>query len=417
MKRVIWSLKKKEERRFRQGHPWVFGNELGQVDELIQVGGEVELRDSHGNFLALGYGNRKSLISFRAWSRSSEDREKNAFDLIVSRLQAAMLYRSRSKFSCRVVFGEADALPGFVMDRYLTNQGVVYVAQVTTAGAESLILPNLLEAMKALDWIKDDTSVLLDQTARIRELEGLEVKEEKSYLLKSGKVTDLQSAWVQLNEKIKLKVDLIHGQKTGLFLDQQDTIERMMELISKRSWDKSKTIRILDVCSYVGAWGVQLASAFKALGYSVEWTALDASEKALAFARENADANEIDFVPVCQDVMEPWSVEGAFDLIVVDPPALIKSKKHHSQGKRAYQALNKKALSVLENGGWMVSCSCSFHLSEWELREALSVAEMETGRSMRWFARGSQSYDHPLRSTFPEGLYLKSWIGELDANL
>ncbi len=384
---TIWTIKKGMERRFLAGHPWVYSNELTESPKGIKPGAEIELRDARGQFLALGFGNPSSLISFRAITRKKEP----VADVVRKRLREAWEFRKSltSYQSFRWVHAEADHFPGLVLDYYSTAQGGVLAAQLNTAASESL-LPMILE-------LAPHRTTILHRSANVRKLEGLDVREAEVLGAK-----DIGA--VQIEPGIELHADLVNGQKTGLFLDQLQNIDLVARLL--QNWGKKKAPRILDLCCYVGQWSAILARRFP----GAEVTAFDASKTALEFARKNVPGK---FTAVQGDIMDDLVKfkDESFDLVICDPPALIKNRKDIAAGARGYAKINAESLRILAPGGAIVSCSCSGLLDETEFQNALARAAQKSGREVRWIGRGGFSVDHPKLAEFSEGSYLKVWVG------
>ncbi len=212
-------------------------------------------------------------------------------------------------------------------------------------------------------------------------------------------------------------VDLLRGQKTGFYLDQTANVRLAAGLLAPRlRRGGAEPVRILDLFAYVGQWGAQLAGVAAAAGREAHVTALDTSPAALALARPNVEARGGACEAVRADVMEDLGElpAAAFDVVVADPPAFIKGRKALHTGRAAYTKLNTGALRRVRPGGLVVTCSCSQLLPEGEFLSLLGKAARRAGREVRWIARGGQAPDHPLLAGFPEGHYLKCWIGRVD---
>lgn len=450
--RTVWKLRKGLDRRFRAGHPWVYSNELLESPQGIEPGSAVELRDASGRFLARGYGNPKSLIAFRAISRDEENRDPLSSTFILEKLKQAWRLRvslGLGQVSARVCYGEADGLPGLIIDRYVLEAGQVWVVQAHTAGADRWV-PSLLEILKA--WGEEDqnlifpwekTAVVLRNDISVRKLEGL--LEEAPRLLKEGThpsllESSLREAKIKVsavmgNIPLVFQVNLVEGQKTGFFLDQFANIQ-LAALRFQRFFATSgmSQIRILDLCCYVGQWGTQLARVFQESGLKVHVVAVDASAQALAFAKQNIMNQEIQGTQAVQGAQgiqgtqgiqrvscETWKADvlkdlgqisdQSFDIVISDPPALIKSRKDIPTGTHAYLQLATQVFRIVKKGGGVVCCSCSALLEEESFLEALSKGARRNSAQVSWVGRGAQSPDHPMWLEFPEGRYLKGWIG------
>lgn len=383
-------LKKNEERRLRAGHVWVYSNEVDTVTTPLKVfapGQQVQLLAHNGKSLGTAYVNPNSLICARLVSRDARyvlDRS-----LIVHRLNVALALRERlfAEPFYRLVYGEADQLPGLVIDRY----GDVCVVQCTTAGMEAV----KEEVLAALDKVLHPAGVLWRADSAMRQLEGLD-----SYREVRGDVPE----FVELTEHgVKFSVSLLQGQKTGWFYDQRMNRARLRDYVRGR--------RVLDVFSYVGAWGVQAAAAGAA-----EVMCVDASEAALEQVHANAAANGVGArVATLQgDALEALAQlrldQQKFDVVVLDPPAFIKRKKDAKAGEQAYHRLNQLGMQVLAKDGILVSASCSQHLAEAQLQTILLQSSRHIDRSLQILERGHQAPDHPLHPAIPETAYLKAFF-------
>lgn len=417
----VWRLAAKSDQRFRAGHPWVYSNELQESPKGIELGAPIELQDAGGKFLARGYGNPGSLIAFRALSRNPEIVNPTAPEEITRALKSAGLVRSRaglSDFSHRLCFGEADSLPGLIMDRYKTGESTqVFVVQMHTAGMDRL-QPTILEILEGYvsnpeAWAK--TAVVLNNDISVRKLEGVPLEAPRA--LKEVAGLDLTKCKIQImpaisGRPLEFTADLLGGQKTGFFLDQMANIQ-LTALRLKSLRGKGGKLRILDLCCYVGQWGAQLARVFKEQGLDVEIVAVDASQTALDRAVANVQAQGARCTPIKADVLKDLGQlkDQDFDLVVCDPPALIKGRKDIPAGTHAYLQLNTQVFRLVKKGGAVVSCSCSGLLEEDAFEKMLSKAAYRNKVNVRWIARGTQAPDHPFLMEFPEGRYLKALMG------
>ena len=424
----IWRLKRGSDRRIRAGHPWVYSNELQVSPKGTEPGEKVTLLDAGGKFLAHGYGNPASLIAFRTVSRVEEDSAWDSVPSLTKRLKAAWDLRTalganspKAMASFRWMFGEGDDFPGLVLDVYRTGDAVVgaktiVVAQAHTAGVDRLI-PNLLQA---IEEIAKPSGVVLRNDVSHRKQEGIPIEEPKVL----GKV-NADGEWIRVRSAdaraaedavVAFHVDLVRGQKTGFFLDQSENIGQFLHLFlrSQAAGKKHGPLKILDLCCYVGQWSTQITAAATARGLKTEVLLVDASARALAYAKTNVERAggkaEVFEADVLQDLPKLKDLE--FDIVVCDPPALIPGRKDIPTGKPAYLKLNTEAFRLLGKGGWMVTCSCSQLLEEEEFAHQVSKASLRNAKEMRWLARGTQAMDHPLKLEFPEGKYLKMWIGK-----
>lgn len=384
------SLHPGRERRVLQGHRWVFSNEIAQELSDYEPGSWVEVRSSKGVALGTGYINPNSLIAVRIVCPPGQQPTRDFFrDL----LQKAAIRRSELYYpgsqSFRAVYAESDGLPGLVVDRY----GDMIVYQITTLGMarmEPLLQELLLEvfAPKTLIFRND---------AQVRTLEGLPLEKGVA----SGELP--AEYWAQLNG-LEFLVDPLHGQKTGLYLDQRDNREVL------RRYAHGK--KVLDLFCYNGAWSLA-ASA----GGAEEVLGVDQSPEAIAQARKNAVRNGMD--PRCRfEEKEIFrflkNVEkGRFDVVILDPPAFAKTKSALRDAQKGYTDLNRRALLALNPGGILVTCSCSYHVSGDMFREALLNAAVASGRQLRIIEVRGQAADHPSLLAMPETQYLKCFFTQV----
>lgn len=437
---TIWRLRAGVEKKFAKGHPWVFSNDLDQSPKGHQSGALVELRDSRDQFLALGYGNPATLISFRTLSRSPV---ASLVELMKEKLSLAALIRRASGvdgFSHRLLFGEADGVPGLIVDRYLTvakseeSSGTKLIAQVfviqsSTAGADTLVaslqtalesFPNREFAFKGRGATLRSLQVLA-QDSSSRAIEGLEKKPREFAGDWAGLDPHAMTIAVQGGESALAPaaalydVDFIDGQKTGFFLDQRLNVRLAWPLIkraSEKAKAESRELRALDLFSYVGQWSVQIARAANEIS-PVRITMADASATALEMAARNTTRAGGIADPRKMDILNglPQLAVGSYDIVVCDPPAFIKKKKDIPTGRAAYVKLNREAIKRVSPGGVFITCSCSGLMTDEEFVDVLADAARASGRDVTWLSHGGHGEDHPYRSEFPQGRYLKGWIG------
>ncbi|MGA8096420.1 MAG: class I SAM-dependent rRNA methyltransferase [Steroidobacteraceae bacterium] len=383
-------LKRGEERRLSSGHLWVFSNEIDSDATPLAAfapGDVAQIKSQRGQFLGHAYVNPHALICARILSRDPDhpiDRE-----LIDTRLRAALTLRQRLYRDpyYRLVFGESDGLPGLVLDRY----GDVVVGQIATAGMEAL-KETVAEAVRAL---LSPTVLYWKNDSAARQLEQLPSVAEVAFGKAPAEVTAVEAG-------LRFAAPLMQGQKTGWFYDQTHNRARLVRYL----WPQA---RVLDVCSYVGAWGITALKAGAAAA-----SCIDSSETALAFASRNAEANGVALETIradAFDAMKALHERGErFDVVVLDPPAFIKRKKDIPQGQAAYRKLNQLALTLIEGEGLLVSCSCSYHLEPEELVTAIQTAARHSGRFVQILESGGQSPDHPVHPAIPETRYLKAYF-------
>ena len=386
----VLRLKRGEERRIAAGHQWVFSNEIDTAaSPLAQFapGDVVAVVSDRDRFLGWAYLNPHSLIAARILGRSREHPPGKS--LLVHRLQVALALRQRlyDQPYYRLVHGESDNLPGLVLDRY----GDVLVGQIGTAGMEAMkdaILAALVKVVKprTVVWKNDGGS---------RELEGLPKYVEAAL----GEVPEQ----VEVCERgLRFTAPLAGGQKTGWFYDQAANRAQFLPLARGAK-------RVLDVFSYVGAWGVSAAAA------GAEVTCVDSSAGALEAVARNAAANGIEGLATRRGdafavLEELHAAREKFDLVIVDPPAFVKRKKDQAKGEAAYKRLNQLAMQLLPRDGLLISCSCSYHLEPEALLDGIQKGARHLGRFAQVLASGGQSPDHPVHPAIRETRYLKAYL-------
>ncbi|MEI6542854.1 MAG: class I SAM-dependent rRNA methyltransferase [Methylococcales bacterium] len=391
-------LKKNEDKRLRKGHHWVFSNEVDTKKSLLDqfaAGDLANIKSEDGKILGTAYVNPQTLICARLISRKAN--LKLGSNFFKERLSTALVLREKlfDKPYYRLIFGESDGLPGLVIDRF----GDVLSLQITTAGIEQrkeILLGVLVELL-------NPTAIILKNDNGQRQLEGLSQESEIAY----GELPD--SLIIEENGA-QFKIDIIEGQKTGWFYDHRSSRALLASL--------SKNQRVLDLFSYTGAWGIPAA-----LAGATEVTCVDASEGALTLAKENAVLNNVadrmhfERSDVFDFLKQARLDNQLYDIIVLDPPALIKRKKDFKLGYEAYRRLNHLALQVLSKNGILISASCSFHLSRENLHEILRSSGKHIDRHLVFFASGGQGPDHPIDPAAPETEYLKTFFCAVSSSL
>lgn len=382
-------LRRREGRRLRAGHLWVFSNEIDTEStplRLFEPGDTVSIRASDGRYLASGYVNPNSLICARVLSRDPDHPPDRS--LLVHRLKIALSLRERIfRYPFyRLVFGEGDLLPGLVVDRH----NDVLVAQLTTAGMERM-KDDVLAALRKV--IKPE-AVLWKNNTGVRKLEGLDDYVEPAY----GEVPDT----VEIREgNARFEIPLIAGQKTGWYYDQRFNRERLKPYV--------KDARVLDVFSYIGAFGIQCMKHGAASA-----TCVDSSALALEFAATNARKNRVQIDTIkggANDVLRDLRQEKtSFDVVILDPPAYVRKKRDLKAGREAYRRTIQNGMQLLGREGYVMVCSCSSHMAESDLLQLIQHAARHTGRHAQLLEAGGQAPDHPVHPAIPETRYLKSLL-------
>jgi 23S rRNA (cytosine1962-C5)-methyltransferase len=386
-------LKKNEERRLRNGHSWIYSNEVDtKVTPLKSfTPGEEVIVEAHDKTpIGIAYVNPHSLIAGRLISRNISTRFDE--DFLLNKFQIALALRTRlyDKPFYRLAFGDSDGLPGIVIDRF----NDVLVVQLNTAGADAKKEP-IITALRRL----------------LPDLKGILFRNDSSARLQEGLATEVVIGWGEAPETIIVEENdtLFHapiwqGQKTGWFYDHRLNREAIQKYVKGK--------RVLDVFSYLGAWGLQAAKKG-----AKEVVCIDSSALATQWIKDNAKLNAIDekVTVICDDAFDALKnlnqAKEKFDVIIIDPPAFAKKQKDIKEGLLAYQRINELALKLLAEDGILVSCSCSMHVAYSDLVHAIRKAAHRTQAEIQILERGHQAQDHPVHATIPETDYLKMVVG------
>jgi len=383
-------LNKDQERRLVAGHCWIYSNEVNtQATPLkaFDAGQAVQIVGHSGRWLGYGYVNPHSLICARLVSR--DQGHPLTPSLWVRRIHTALELRERLYAApfYRLIFGESDGLPGLVVDRY----GDLLAVQIGTAGMERA----RADVLAALEQVLRPKVIVLRNDTGARELEGLATGVE-TVLGQAPEALEL------IEHGARFLVSPLTGQKTGWFYDQAENRARLPRFGTAR--------RVLDVCSYIGAWGVQAA-----VRGAERVVCVDSSEAALQRVAENAERNRVfdrmsalhgDAFDALRELREQ---RERFDLVILDPPAFIKRRKDEKEGTQAYARLNRLGLEVLEPGGLLVTSSCSFHMDRETFLRTVQGAARRAGRTLQLLEVGQQGPDHPVSPAIPETAYLKTF--------
>ena len=377
-------------KKSRLGHLWVFSNEIRKV-EGNPIAGDTVLVYERGKILGSGFYNPKSLIQIRLYSQLNED-----FDLDFVQRKISQAYQYRKKVlsqedDFRLAYGESDSLPGIVIDKY----GNHFTLQTFTLGAD--LRKELL--VKSLRELFPVQSIFEKNDFRLRDIESLPRQESLLY----GKIDEK----IMIHEnQAKFYVDIKAGQKTGYFFDHRLTRAKVRTMCQNR--------KVLDIFCYTGSFTVNAA-----LGDAKEVLGIDGAPAAIDLAKENVNLNQVQASCKFQvgdafELLSDYVKTGTkFDLIIVDPPPFIKSAKEKEPGMRGYRVINRYAMKLLNDGGILVSSSCSHYLFWEDLLQILTRAAQDAGRSFRIINRIGQGPDHPILLNMPETEYLRCFFLEV----
>ncbi|MBL8922298.1 MAG: class I SAM-dependent rRNA methyltransferase [Myxococcaceae bacterium] len=385
MKRGTACITKKGVERWKNGHPWIYAADVESVGDDVQAGDVVRVEDTRGWFLGQALYSKASKISLRwlAWDDTPIDEA-----VLRARLEAADALRRREypdETAYRVVHGEADQLPGLVVDRF----GDYLSVQFLHAGTErkkQLFVDLLVKHFKP-------KAIVNRSDAHVRNLEGLEP--EKGVLF-----GELPPVVTYREGHVVIEVELLHGQKTGAFLDQRDNHVRAADYGVGEA---------LDCFSYAGGFALQLALKAKRV------TAVEISEPACAQIKKNAERNRLPNVEtVCANVFDylrDTLDEGRrFDTIVLDPPSFAKKKDDIAAAARGYKEINLRAMQLLNPGGTLITASCTHHIDETRFEEMLDSAAADSKRRVQIVEKRGAGRDHPVLLGLRETRYLKCFV-------
>jgi 23S rRNA (cytosine1962-C5)-methyltransferase len=378
-------LHKGHERRLLLGHPWVFSNEIASDLRTYEPGSLVDVYTHGGTLVGRGYINPRSLITVRILTQRREPIDGDFFH---ARLAAALQRRERlfpGEQCYRLVYSEGDQLPGLIVDRYRDH----LVLQTLTLGMELRT-----EAIcQALECLMQPRAVIARNDVGIRTLEGL--PHEKKVLRGS-----MQTPVEICEGDIRFLVDPWEGQKTGFYLDQRENRCALEPLLAGE--------RVLDAFCYTGAWALHAARAG-----AREVVAVDESAKAIRWATDQAKDNGLDRVCrfMAADAFDRLKEADArrerFDCIILDPPAFVKSRSKLREGLEGYREINRRAMRLINPGGYLITCSCSYHVDPDTFRTTLSRAARAARRNVVLLEMRSQARDHPVPLPLSESAYLK----------
>ena len=393
MSEAIVTLKKGEGRMLKSGGLWIFDNEIASILGSFEDGDIVAVHDFDGYGLGKGFINRNSKIRVRMMTRNRHQEIDEAF--LKMRVQEAWDYRKKvsDTGSCRVIFGEADFLPGLVVDKFSD----VLVVQSLALGIDRLKdqIVELLKEVLAADGIKI-RGVYERSDAKVRRQEGME--------LYKGFIGEPFDTYVEIEENgVRYMVDVKDGQKTGFFLDQKYNRKAIQHLC--------KDAKVLDCFTHTGSFALNAG-----YGGAKEVTGVDASELAVEQAILNSKLNGMeDRVKfICRDVFEllPELEEKGekFDVVILDPPAFTKSRNSVKNAVKGYREINLRAMKLVRDGGFLATCSCS-HFMTYELfTQTIHQAARNVHKRLRQVEYRTQAPDHPILWAAEESYYLKFYV-------
>ena len=397
----IYTVTPKAERSLNAGHPWVYGEEITAGPETEPENGAlVDVVSRRGSWLGAGLLSLHSKIRVRILSRNANDRFDEAFWR--RRIQYAWAYRktvmgSEDLDCCRVVFGEADQLPGLTVDRFHD----ILVTQTMSYGMElrkDVIFPLLVQVLR--EDGQDIRGVYERNDVPLREREGL--TQGKGWFPLPGEEHPERTVTEITENGVRYQVDFENGQKTGFFLDQKYNRRAAAQIARGK--------RVLDCFTHTGSFALNAA-----LGGAAHVTAVDVSQAAVDLARANAVRNgledRMDFL--CADVFDLLPTlegKGGYDFIILDPPAFTKSRKTTDNAMRGYKEINYRAMKLLPRGGYLATASCSHFATEEKFIRMLRQAAADAGRQLRQIEARQQAPDHPILWNVEETNYLKFFL-------
>lgn len=381
-------LRKKVGDRVVNGHPWIFGNELGDVDGEAKAGDIVEVYSYNGSFIGKGYFNPASQIAIRLLTRDKNETVDDQF--FYERIKEAWEYRQQIGYveNCRLIFGEADQLPALIIDKF----NDYFVIQTLALGID-IWKPAIVAALQKIFKPK---GIYERNDVPVRELEGMQ--QQKGFL------TEAFDTNIIINENgLKFHVDIVNGQKTGYFLDQQDNRRAIQHIV--------KGAEVLEAFCYTGTFSLHAAhyGAKNVLG-------LDISETAVATARRNAELNG--HQDICKfdavnafDVLKQWVKEGKrYDVVMLDPPAFTKSRENIQKAITGYKEINLRGMKLTKPGGFLVTASCTNLVPPEMFLKTIDMAAKDARRKLRQVTWQTQASDHPILWHVPTTQYLKFLI-------
>jgi 23S rRNA (cytosine1962-C5)-methyltransferase len=376
-------LKKREDARLLAGHQWIFSNEIASLNGYPQAGDVVEIVSHERRFLGLGFFNPHSLISVRFLTAQQEEITSDFFE---QRITSAWNLRKRlfpDSETYRLVNGESDYLPGLIVDKY--NE---YLSLQTLSSGMDKRLNEICDVLESLFHPK---AIVERNDTPLRTLEHLEEKK--------GIVRGVAEHTIVSEHGAKFNVDLLKGQKTGFFLDQRQNRKAIRQHV--------RGGEVLDCFCNEGGFAINasLGEAKYVLGVDISDTAVErARVNAVINQRENIDFKQGDVF----EVLKEYSVQAKkFDVVILDPPSFTRSRKNVKSALKGYKAINGLAVSIINEGGFLVTASCSHHITEESFLETVDESSRKSGRKLRLLELSGASPDHPVLISMPETKYLK----------
>jgi len=385
--------------RILHGHDWVFSSEVLKVFGKPADGDVISLKDGRDRLIGSAIYNSKSQIVARRFSRRKQELD---LDFFKRRIAQAAEYRTRRGVDpklCRVVWSESDGLPGLIIDRY----GDHFVMQTLTLAMDMRkdLIANAVESgigfQPMSDALEAQPTIIERNDAPIRKAEGLE--------LRSGILRGDSPSQIEIEiENVRFEVDLLHGQKTGFYLDQRHNYAVVAGYARER--------RVLDCFTNQGAFALTCARAGAA-----EVTGVEENAENIATAKQNAARNELNAGWIQQDVFQFLRASEKagvqYDLIILDPPSFTKTRSGLRDALRGYRELHMRAFKLLSKEGVLATFSCSHHVSDTAFFQTISDALVDARRSARRLRRFEQAPDHPVLPTIPETEYFKGFLLEM----
>lgn len=378
-------LKKNQERRLLAGHLWVFSNEIDKIEGEIINGGICDIYSSRNRFIGRGYYNKHSLIAVRILTYGKEEINYEFFRERILKSKERRNRISKTRNAYRIVNGESDYLPGLIIDYFKGD----FTFQIFSLGIENFI-------NEIIDVLKNDLNaktVISKNNFKVRELENLERNEGVIFQKNEYKTSEFEI------DGIRYSANLLAGQKTGFYLDQNDNRTHLRNFVNSDS-------SVLDLFCNDGGFALNAAYAG-----AKKIVAVDSSEKAISNAVYNAGLNNFSGIEFIEsDVFKflKSEKEKNYDVIITDPPSFTKSRKEVPDAINGYIELNSACMNMLKPGGILYTFSCSHHISENEFLNIIRKSANYAGKKLQIIYFSDCSEDHPIIPTMPETVYLKS---------